>query len=173
MSPPLETNNIGQIERATQDRIVQLFVKRLGYSYLGDWEEYPTNSNVTEVYLKPYLQKCGYNDTLIRKAIYELKQAANSITDDLYTNNQKVHNMLRYGVSVKEDAGVNFQNVQLINWKNIEANHFGIAEEVTVFGQKEKRPDLVLYINGIALGIIALKRGIKDVTEGSRQNLNN
>lgn len=166
-------STIGQIERATQNRIIQLFVKRLGYTYLGDWEEYPTNSNVEEKYLIPYLKKSGYNDTLIRKAIYELKQAANSITDDLYTNNQKVYKMLRYGVSVKEDAGVNFQNVQLINWKNIEANEFGIAEEVTVFGQKEKRPDLVLYVNGIALGIIELKRGIKDVTEGIRQNLNN
>ncbi|MDP3929184.1 MAG: HsdR family type I site-specific deoxyribonuclease [Bacteroidota bacterium] len=166
-------STIGQIERATQNRIIQLFVKRLGFKYLGNWEENPANSNVEETLLKPYLKKCGYNDTLIRKAIYELKQAANSITDDLYTNNQKVYNMLRYGVSVKEDAGVNFQNVQLINWKNIEANEFGIAEEVTVFGQKEKRPDLVLYVNGIALGIIELKRGIKDVTEGIRQNLNN
>lgn len=173
MSPPFETNNIGQIERATQNRIIQLFVKRLGYTYLGNWEDNPANSNVEEALLKPYLKKCGYNDTLIRKAIYELKQAANSITDDLYTNNHKVYNMLRYGVSVKEDAGVNFQSVQLINWKNIEANDFGIAEEVTVFGQKEKRPDLVLYVNGIALGIIELKRGIKDITEGIRQNLNN
>ena len=164
---------IGQIERATQNRIIQLFVNRLGFTYLGDWEEYPTNSNVEEKYLIPYLKKSGYNDTLIRKAIYELKQAANSITDDLYTNNQKVYKMLRYGVSVKEDVGVNFQSVQLINWKDIEANDFGIAEEVTVFGQKEKRPDLVLYVNGIALCIIELKRGIKDVTEGIRQNLNN
>jgi type I restriction enzyme R subunit len=166
-------STIGQIERTTQNRIIALFTKRLGFKYLGNWEDNPANSNVEEVYLKPFLKSSNYNDTLIRKAIYELKQAANSITDDLYTNNQKVYQMLRYGVSVKEDVGVNYQTVQFINWKNFEANHFGIAEEVTVFGQREKRPDLVLYVNGIALGIIELKRGIKDVTEGIRQNLNN
>ncbi|MBC7382931.1 MAG: hypothetical protein H7296_08030 [Bacteroidia bacterium] len=141
------------------------------YAYLGNWEDNPANSNVEEVYLKAYLKKCGYNDTLIRKAIYELKHAANNPIDDLYKNNKNVYKLLRFGVSVKEDAGQNFQTVQLINWKNVEANDFGIAEEVTVFGQKERRPDLVLYVNEIALGIIELKRGIKDVTLGIRQNL--
>ena len=32
-------NEVGQIERLTQNRIVQLFQKQLGYSYLGNWEE--------------------------------------------------------------------------------------------------------------------------------------
>jgi len=173
MPTPYEATNIGQIERRTQNRLIKLFKERLGYAYLGNWEENPANSNVEEQYLITYLKKVGYSDILIRKAIHELKQATINANDDLYANNKKVYNMLRFGISVKEDVSTNFQTVHLIDWKNVENNHFGIAEEVTVYGQREKRPDLVLYINGIALGVIELKRGIKDVTEGIRQNLNN
>ena len=44
------------------------------------------------------------------------------------------------------------ETVWLIDWKNPEANHFAIAEEVTVHGRNTKRPDVVLYVNGIAGG---------------------
>ena len=54
-----------------------------------------------------------------------------------------------------------------------ESNHFAIAEEVTVQGDtNRKRPDIVMYVNGIALGIIELKRSTV-VSEGIRQNISN
>ena len=40
-------------------------------------------------------------------------------------------------------------------------------------GQKTKRPDIVIYVNGIALGVIELKRSIVSVSEGIRQNIGN
>src|SRR5205085_6836137 len=52
-------------------------------------------------------------------------------------------------------------------------NDFAIAEEVTVGGVHDKRPDLVLYVNGIAVGVLELKRSIVSVAEGIRQNLDN
>ena len=61
--------------------------------------------------------------------------------------------------------------VWLIDWKNPDNNDFAIAEEVTVTGENTKRPDLVLYVNGIALGVLELKRSTVSVTEGIRQNL--
>ncbi|MCB1814713.1 MAG: HsdR family type I site-specific deoxyribonuclease, partial [Candidatus Competibacteraceae bacterium] len=63
--------------------------------------------------------------------------------------------------------------VWLIDWHNPEANDFAIAEEVSVKGENKKRPDIVLYVNGIALGIIELKRSSVSVSEGIRQNLDN
>ena len=65
------------------------------------------------------------------------------------------------------------ETVWLIDWENPEANHFAIAEEVTVLGQHTKRPDLVLYVNGIALGTIELKRSKVAVSEGIRQTIGN
>ena len=61
----------------------------------------------------------------------------------------------------------------LIDWDHAEKNDFAVAEEVTVVGENTKRPDVVLYVNGIALGVIELKRASVSVTEGIRQNLGN
>src|SRR5260221_12795880 len=62
-------------------------------------------------------------------------------------------------------------DVWLIDWANPYKNDFAIAEEVTVFGVNDKRPDIVLYVNGIALGVLELKRSTVSVSEGIRQNL--
>ena len=69
--------------------------------------------------------------------------------------------------------GEQHQTVWLIDWENPANNHFGIAEEVTVVGENTKRPDIVLYVNGIALGVLELKRSTVLVSEGIRQNLDN
>ncbi len=61
----------------------------------------------------------------------------------------------------------------MVDWNQPEANDFAIAEEVTVSGPNTKRPDLVLYLNGIAIGVIELKRSTVSVSEGIRQNLDN
>lgn len=73
----------------------------------------------------------------------------------------------------KEGAGEQNQTVWLIDWANPQANDFAIADEVMVKGEYRKRPDLVLYVNGIALGVIELKRSSVHVSEGIRQNLDN
>ena len=76
-------------------------------------------------------------------------------------------------MNVQPDVGEHRVPVKLIDWKNPLNNDFGIAEEVTLEGEHTKRPDLVLYINGIAIGVLELKRTIVSVSEGIRQNLNN
>lgn len=52
-------------------------------------------------------------------------------------------------------------------------NDFAIAEEVTVVDRQEKRPDLVIYVNGIAMAVIELKKSSVSVSNGIRQNLTN
>lgn len=166
-------SNVGQIERATQNRIVKLFVDELGYTYLGNWEERTSNSNLEEGLLTSYLTKIGYSHTLITKALYELRVTANNYNESLYTNNKNVYKLLRYGVQVKPDVGQNFESVQLVDWQHPEKNDFAIAEEVTVHGNRDKRPDLVLYINGIAIGVLELKRSTVSIGDGIRQSIVN
>jgi len=84
-----------------------------------------------------------------------------------------MYSLLRYGVKIKEDVGDNSETVWLINWKEPLKNNFYIAEEVTIKGENTKRPDIVLYVNGIALAVIELKRSSVSVTQGIRQNLDN
>ncbi len=164
---------VGAIERKTQNRVVGLFRKQLEYDYLGNWEDRENNSNIEEEYLVKHLVKQGYSPSLISKAIHELNKTAGDQSKHLYDINKEVYILLRYGVKVKEGAGENTQTVELIDWKNIENNHFAIAEEVTVKGEHTKRPDIVVYINGIAVAILELKRSTVSVSNGIRQNLDN
>jgi len=164
---------VGQLERRTQNRVVKLFRETLQYDYLGDWQDRVGNSNIEEDYLRAFLKKQGYSDDLIGKALYELHKVAGDQTKSLYDINKAVYGLLRYGVPVKPEAGEHTQTVWLIDWENPHNNHFAIAEEVTVTGEHTKRPDVVLYVNGIALGVLELKRSIVSVGQGIRQNLDN
>lgn len=167
-------SKVGQIERATQNRIVNLFKEVLNYRYLGNLEKEEENSNVDEVLLSAHLTKQGYSTSLINKALFEFKKLVTiNTSDDLYQANKNVYAALRYGINVKEEAGQNKTTVHLIDWKNPHQNDFAIAEEVTIKGQHNKRPDIVIYINGIALGVLELKRSTVSVSEGIRQNNDN
>src|SRR5690554_3567737 len=171
-------SNVGQRERATQNRIVQFYQTDLGYRYLGDWQDRANNKNIEVDILVNWLKKRGVSEALINRAIRQLDTAAAlGEGKKLYYANKEVYRLLRYGVKDKEGAGHLNETVWLIDWKNPEANDFAIAEEVTVKGTsqaaKTKRPDLVLYVNGIALGVIELKRSSVSVTEGIHQNLDN
>ncbi|MEO0373747.1 MAG: HsdR family type I site-specific deoxyribonuclease [Cyanobacteria bacterium P01_A01_bin.17] len=167
-------STVGQRERVTQNRVVQLFQTQLGYAYLGNWETRPNNRNIEATLLSQWLSRQGISDTLITKALRILEQAA-ALGDSqtLYDANKTVYSLLRYGIKVKAGAGEQYQTVPLIDWQQPDNNDFAIAEEVTVKGPNDKRPDVVLYVNGIALGILELKKGSVSVEKGIRQNLDN
>jgi type I restriction enzyme, R subunit len=168
-------SKVGQIERATQHRIVMLFRDSLGYEYFGNWIDREDNKNIEEEYLRPFLAK-RYDETLISRALFQLHKVAGNLTNGLYSCNKEVYQLLRYGVKVKPDVGENTETVWLIDWEHPENNHFAFAEEVAVNANPEafdKRPDIVLYVNGIALGVLELKRSTISVAEGIRQNLDN
>ena len=166
-------SEIGQKERATQKRVIALFTKELGYRYLGNWEDRENNSNIEEKILRGFLAMKGYNQNLIGKALYEFGKVAGDQSKSLYDVNKEVYTMLRYGVNVQPETGQNKETVWLIDWKNPLENDFAIAEEVTIKGFHKKRPDLVLYVNGIALGVLELKRSTVSISEGIRQNNDN
>ena len=61
-------SKVGEIERATQNRIVKLFREQLGYQYLGDWEYRANNSNIEEDLVREYLiGKVGYPEELVNQ----------------------------------------------------------------------------------------------------------
>jgi len=164
---------VGQSERTTQNHVLSLFQKRLGYTYLGNWID-RENHNIETAMLTANLKARGYSATLIRRAIEELRKAAVvNRQSDLYGANKLVYSRLRYGAKVPDDNG-DIRTVTFIDWGQVGNNDFYIAEEVTVAGGvMDKRPDLVVYINGIAVAIIELKRSSISVANGIRQNITN
>lgn len=166
---------IGQIERATQNRVVHVFQDVLDYGYLGNWET-RGGQHIEEDLLSQFLQKQGYSEILTNKAIEELKKTAGNQSQTLYETNRDVYSLLRYGAKVRPTLGENTKTVYFIDWQNPQNNHFAIAEEVSYTSPrsgKTKRPDIVIYINGIAVGVIELKRSSVSVSEGIRQNIGN
>ncbi len=166
-------DEIGKPERETQRRLIKLFREELDYKFLGDWSERDGNSNIEETHLANYLKEAGYSATAISSAIYKLNSRATDTNKSLYERNQGVYNYLRYGIEVDAEFGKPKETVWLINWKAPTKNHFAIAEEVTLRGGHERRPDLVLYINGLAIGTIELKNSRVSIGEGINQSLSN
>jgi type I restriction enzyme R subunit len=176
-------SGIGEVERRTQRRVVRLFVDELGYEYLGNLSEGDNRNIIIEGQLEHFLWAYqGFaeredGDAVMRRAIAEVVKVAGNTSLSLYDRNRAVYELLRYGVKVKADVGAQTETVWLIDWKNPEKNRFAIAEEVTVKPADPKahgkRPDIVLYVNGIALGVLELKRSTVSVAEGIRQNLDN
>ena len=145
----------------------------MGYTHLGDLSE-QNNENIHEDDLLAFLQGRGWNDNMAGQAISQLKQAAKVGGErSLYKANKAVYELLCYGASAQESAGKNRETVWLIDWKKPENNHFAVAEEVTVRHNKERRPDVVLYVNGIAFVVLELKRSTVSMEKGIRQNLRN
>lgn len=167
-------SDVGQVERETQKRVIALFRDQLGYEYLGNWSYRENNTNIETALLTQSLRSRGYNDTLIRGALEQLSKAAAVYSGhDLYEANRDVYDLLRYGAKVSPGVGEPHETVWLIDWKNPNTNNFAVAEEVTIHGKHTKRPDIVLYVNGIAIATLELKRSKVSVSEGIRQTISN
>ena len=168
---------INEAERKIQEHVLALFHDKavLDYEYYGNLR-HQTNTNIIADKLKSWLisPKGGrYSAGLAAKAVDALIRTAGNLQQGLYKANQNVYSLLKYGAKVKENPGEPEKTVYFIDWKHSQNNDFAIAEEVTIKENSERRPDLVIYINGIAIAVIELKKSTVSVSQGIRQNVSN
>lgn len=167
-------------ERAVQNRIIKLLHKYNGYDYLGNFKDIE-NGNIIEDILREYLmdpRKQHLSSSQATEAINKLKaEAVCPSRESLYNSNKNVYNTLRFPISVSQGVGLPNKQVKLIDWGDPDSNLFNIAEEVTVRKQtldaEHRRPDVVIYINGIAVAVIELKKATVSVEDGINQNWRN
>jgi type I site-specific deoxyribonuclease, hsdR family len=158
-----------------QKRLIKdCLIHDLGYEYIGNLHG-RSNKPVNDEHLEQYLYSRGYPRLAVVKAIKELKDLTEDRVSSLYELNKKIYSLLRYGITYRE-LGQKDKRLHYIDWEHPELNNFAVAEEVTVrytTGTKSKRPDIVLYVNGIALGMFELKKSCVETSQGIRQMITN
>lgn len=184
MSTETGTNGNGDTtgvaaERAVQNRVIALLKRAHDYGYRGNLKE-QENENIEKSVLKAFLTgKQGLSEYAADLAIAQLSRAAACTNNaSLYNANKEVYSLLRGGISVRPAAGERNVMAWCIDWKRPERNVFSIAEEVTVKtmdggSAEHRRPDVVVYVNGIALAVIELKKATVSVADGIRQQWRN
>lgn len=171
-------SHIGEPERPVQNRVLALFKEKLKYEYLGNYEYRTCNRNIERKLLFDYLMSTKkWSGDEAKRAITKLEKEAYCTPQNMQEKNEKVYSLLRYGVNVSPDVGTKKITVNLIDWEHPDKNQFYIAEEVTINSSTPdsftKRPDLVIYVNGIALAVMELKRSKVSVHDGIRQTIGN
>ncbi|OUS73801.1 DEAD/DEAH box helicase [Pseudoalteromonas sp. A601] len=100
------------------------------------------------------------SEAAIDKVMHELNPAMNL---GLKAASEKIYNALMYGISVTEfiDGKKASPTIKLIDWHNIDNNHFHCTEELVVQnaeGTGNRIPDIVCFVNGLPLVVIEAKR---------------
>lgn len=182
MKPLIKNNEIAPnlssklTESAIEDFAIELF-KDLGYSYcygpdIAPDGDHPERSSYDEVLLTGRLEQAlrrinpGLPPAMLQTAI---KEAQRIQSPDLLANNESFHRLLTEGVKVsyQQEGHERGDLVWLIDFAHPDNNEFMVANQFTVVdlsargaqagNHQHKRPDLVLFINGMPLVVIELK----------------
>lgn len=97
-----------------------------------------------------------FTDEQINEAIKTIKNLTyNNVVED----NKEFTKYLLQGVpvEVKTNTGYQYKNVKLIDFDNVENNHFQAINQFTIIEFEQKRPDIIIFVNSIPLVVIELK----------------
>jgi type I restriction enzyme R subunit len=177
-------------ERTYQDKVLSWFraPSGLNYAYLGALQ-YPkgghktpdgrTNDPVLEDELRAFLQSQGKTPLQIETVVARVRaetRLPKAKLDALLDRNAAFYDLVASGIKARPTPSETEQDVPLFDFDYPENNRFAVAEEVSYIDPLtglHSRPDIVVYVNGIALAVIELKRSIVSVIEGIRQHLSN
>ena len=184
-TPSFKEDHISQIPA------LQLLIN-LGYTYLTPEEALEArggkSSNVIlESILEKQLRdinKIQYKGNEYPFSNANITTAVNTIKyvpfDGLIRTNEKIYDLLSLGKSFEETIAGNTKSYDLkyVDWDNIKSNLFHVTEEYEVLqadGKAHRRPDIVLFVNGIPFAVIECKRpDIKDpIEEAVSQHIRN
>lgn len=146
--------NEEQLEDATLNIFEELGYERLnGYNIDRDYHNVFMENNIFDDLCRINKE---FNDSQIQDAIKTIKTLShgNPIEDNKIFTRYLLEGV---PIQVKTNNGYQYKNVKLIDFNNINANHFQAINQYTIIEFDTKRPDIIIFINGIPLVVIELK----------------
>ncbi|WP_311517369.1 type I restriction endonuclease subunit R [uncultured Megasphaera sp.] len=164
----------GYTEASYENSIIELFRNSLGYEYVyGPDVERDFSSPLYEDVLIESLYRLnrGLPDNAIQDALFKLKNFENG---ELVQKNAVFMDYLQNGIPVKFFIGGEEHSsiVYLVDYENAANNSFVVANQWTFIENSNKRPDIILFLNGLPVVLMELKspsREETDVSEAYRQ----
>ena len=148
------------------------YLKNLGYNYLNGLDISPDGNHPERQYsdvvlvtrLRDAMDKL--NPTIPQEAKEDaLKKILRTDSPNALINNEKFHNYFTEGieVDVRTKDGIRGERVYITDLKNPDNNEFLAVNQFTIIeGNKNKRPDIILFINGLPLVVIELKNAVDE-----------
>ena len=130
---------------------------------------------VLKKYLLPALQRLnpGVSEEALSQAVDALTRERSNLR--LVKANQEIYKLLRDGVNVRvtsENGEAETQRIRFFDFENVENNNFLAVSQLWVVGEMyTRRPDVVLFINGIPLILLELKASHKSLVDAYRDNI--
>ena len=157
------------IEADYENSIIELFQNDLGYEYVygPDIERDFYCPLYEDVLLESlYRLNRGLPDDAIQEALYKLKTFENG---ELVQKNAIFMDYLQNGIPVRFFVGGKEHStiVYLVDYKNFENNSFIVANQWTFIENSNKRPDIILFLNGLPVVLIELKSPSREETDAS------
>lgn len=157
-------------EASYETSIIELFQTDLGYEYIyGPDIERNFYSPLYEDVLVDSLYRLNKRlpDDAIQEALYKIKSFENG---ELVQKNVIFMDYLQNGIPVRYvDNGEECSSiVYLVDYKNVANNSFIVANQWTFIENSNKRPDLVIFLNGLPVALVELKSPSREDTDASQ-----
>ena len=152
-----------KIFESTIEEFVVELLQNQGFEYLAPEEQELERPDLSEVVLKKRLKRAidELNPDISEEAKEQaLRQVLNLPSQNLIDNNEAFHRMLTEGIEVEVMGaeGIKGDKVWLVDFENPENNEFLACNQFTVVeNNTNKRPDVVLFVNGLPLVVLELK----------------
>lgn len=152
-----------------ENSVIELFRNDLGYEYVygPDIERDFYNPLYEDVLLDSlYRLNSGLPDDAIQDALFKLKNFENG---ELVQKNAAFMDYLQNGIPVRYfvDGEERSSIVYLVDYKNHDNNSFIIANQWTFIENSNKRPDVILFLNGLPVVLVELKSPSREETDAS------
>ena len=152
-----------------ENSVIELFINDLGYEYVygPDIERDFYNPLYEDVLLDSlYRLNRGLPDDAIQDALFKLKNFENG---ELVQKNAAFMDYLQNGIPVRYfvDGEERSSIVYLVDYKNPDNNSFIIANQWTFIENSNKRPDVILFLNGLPVVLVELKSPSREETDAS------